>query len=1828
MKIVPVCHTTNIGGVIGYAKRVYAKLRRSASSFPARSTQSYQDESNSFLIKVTIPDRRPSSGTILIIQLDTAVYGVAIGGGTSTGGLGIGGSSYGLAIAGGTIPYGVAVGPPAVLCGVGVSKDNTVGGIGVTNFSVLGIAVSSPSPPFGIAVNRPEPARGVGVGPRALYGIAVGGPGLPFGVGVGGFKAEYGIAIAGVVPLMGIGVNAPIRTGGVGVAAPGLSQFGVAVSGGYLPPRGIGVSGTGLREVAVGVGIAGASGLYGIGVSAVPPAGGVGVSRGTGLVYGIGVAGNLAAAYGIGVTATQSLGIGTSGTGIVPRYGIAVGRPDVAGGVAVSAPVAGTGIGVAASARPYGVGCGGSLADTFAGVGIGGGYAFVAGVGVSGSIVRDIYGIGVAGSGFNLAYGVSVAGRSLAFGGVGVGTGQRGGVGIGGARVDTGVAIGTARDRSGIAISGIRQGGVAVAGGMALRLGVAVQGGVLVPQGVGVDGHYRVGITGIGVSGTMGTGGALNGVGVSGGSSATGLLPLGVGIGGIYNTPAYAGTCQVGVSGTYNVPAHKGQCQVGVAGTYNIPAQKGLCQVGIGGVYDIPAYAGRCQVGVSGSLLINRSITGFAELSVLAAAEAVFSAGILDYAGVAIEATAEQSKVSSAESVCYLATLASAEERKHLFVEAPAGIVVQSTAGRDYQVGVTAVIALEATGSTIKDLHALEVCGVVVMVSAVSATKDRSDGTAGVVVFVEGIAEKHLAVSEYASIAAAAVSTVSKQQSVVSAARLALAVSATPYKDLIASAQTQVAVAGAGITAKDLVNTVIAGIAMAASASRSMALLGGSTAKLAIRTTTGQALAHNPPAVPLVIHATAAPVKVVTASGQALVAVSAVGGSGKKQTGQAWLSVRVSASAAKELQPVGLTGIALAVSASRELVGKVSTAAVALTVTRYERKDLSSIGSAKVAALVSAAPVKAVSAASVAKIALAASAIDLTYDKNTGYSMIALAVSGLSRQVLAASGAASVAVRSTSAREQERQGDTRIAISLTASNGKRQSVTGSSRIAVQASATTRTQRKAAAAAGVAVRITAGQVKKITVRGAAGVAVAATASRSLRQQNGGTARVAAVVSALRSKRVKAAASAGVVVSAGAVRVLRRSAVRTSAIAVRGSSWGLKQSKTSGKASIALLGSASVKRHSRKTSTATITAAASATAYSMDINWLASGWVYYGQPLWVATINATANIPGVFEYTSPDAILNAGTFMVGLRFTPSDLLKYKVTTGLVSVTVHKGYAVIAGHADITGTFGYVVTGTITSSSGSAITMESTNTAVCIVQSWPTSGTYHVTGAVGSAGIYVTSAETANYVQSGPYLLFSVLISKAAQVLGDISTVWTPAPGNPPFPRDLMVGDIGDVTISSWGASGELILYTSSNPAICDVVGKKLTVLGVGQFTITAHQAGNANYEAAADKTTQQFTVNKGLPVITWPDPEPITYGTAISATQLNATANVPGTFVYSEAIGSVPAANTLFTLSVAFTPSDSTNYKTTVAWVYLPVNRASQTVWANIPASVTIGQSSAITVTAYNTQSGSPVTFSSSNTSIASVSSSGVITGVSLGTASILVEQAATSNYNRGFFQRFVDVVKIPITYVLSDWAGWVKNRVRFSGAPGGYYTITQYGSLNGLGYAVDSINGNLSNIIGMTFNSATGSKCYQESGYFKVADRADPTNFVLLYFSAWFPQISNFTPRIAACTTGTKPTASALINTWNIVGSSIYDQWATGAIQFMANGTFASNLQDSGGSSTCTGVYTYNATTGQLTMTYTYCVEYTAGAVYSGIAQGNDVLFSMVSSNGWTLTFSR
>ena len=128
--------------------------------------------------------------------------------------------------------------------------------------------------------------------------------------------------------------------------------------------------------------------------------------------------------------------------------------------------------------------------------------------------------------------------------------------------------------------------------------------------------------------------------------------------------------------------------------------------------------------------------------------------------------------------------------------------------------------------------------------------------------------------------------------------------------------------------------------------------------------------------------------------------------------------------------------------------------------------------------------------------------------------------------------------------------------------------------------------------------------------------------------------------------------------------------------------------------------------------------------------------------------------------------------------------------------------------------------------------------------------------------------------------------------------------------------------------------------DMIGPVTAGSGSVTITPTATQTYTLNSTNAYGRTTStplKVTVNLATELITWPVPAAIPYGTALNSTQLNATSTVAGAFVYSPAAGALLSPG-LHTLSVTFTPTDTTDYTTQTTTVPLTVNPAQLTVTA--------------------------------------------------------------------------------------------------------------------------------------------------------------------------------------------------------------------------------------------------------------------------------------------------
>jgi streptogramin lyase len=145
---------------------------------------------------------------------------------------------------------------------------------------------------------------------------------------------------------------------------------------------------------------------------------------------------------------------------------------------------------------------------------------------------------------------------------------------------------------------------------------------------------------------------------------------------------------------------------------------------------------------------------------------------------------------------------------------------------------------------------------------------------------------------------------------------------------------------------------------------------------------------------------------------------------------------------------------------------------------------------------------------------------------------------------------------------------------------------------------------------------------------------------------------------------------------------------------------------------------------------------------------------------------------------------------------------------------------------------------------------------------------------------------------------------------------------------------------------------------------TVLTAGEQLLTASFTPTDTVDYATSTASVTLQVNKAAPVVSWATPAPITYGTALSAAQLNASSAVAGTFSYAPAMGKVLAAGAQ-ALTVTFTPADTTDYTTVTVSTTLTVHKATPNMTlASSASSVASGKS--ITFTATLTGSGAAPT----------------------------------------------------------------------------------------------------------------------------------------------------------------------------------------------------------------------------------------------------------------------
>ncbi|MFN8538618.1 MAG: MBG domain-containing protein [Thermomicrobiales bacterium] len=333
----------------------------------------------------------------------------------------------------------------------------------------------------------------------------------------------------------------------------------------------------------------------------------------------------------------------------------------------------------------------------------------------------------------------------------------------------------------------------------------------------------------------------------------------------------------------------------------------------------------------------------------------------------------------------------------------------------------------------------------------------------------------------------------------------------------------------------------------------------------------------------------------------------------------------------------------------------------------------------------------------------------------------------------------------------------------------------------------------------------------------------------------------------------------------------------------------------------------------------------------ITWNTPAAITYGTALSATQLNASTGVAGSFAYTpAAGATPGAGTQQLGVTFTPTNGALYTTATANVSLTVDAAPLTIAaqdtsrafGAANPTFTVGY--SGFVLGQNSGALTGTLSCSTTAVAASPP--GDYPITCSGQTSTNYAISYVAGTLTVQAATTTLDVFAANA--VLGDPSVALTATVSA------AVAVDGGTVTFTV--KQGQVVVGTATSGPVAAGVATAtfdLTGLDAGSYDIAASYSGTASFGSSTD--TGALTIGKVTPTITWADPAAITYGTPLGATQLNATANVPGSFAYTPVAGTILAAGSRL-LDVTFTPTDSTNYTATTAAVTLVVNPAPLTV----------------------------------------------------------------------------------------------------------------------------------------------------------------------------------------------------------------------------------------------------------------------------------------------------
>jgi hypothetical protein len=239
----------------------------------------------------------------------------------------------------------------------------------------------------------------------------------------------------------------------------------------------------------------------------------------------------------------------------------------------------------------------------------------------------------------------------------------------------------------------------------------------------------------------------------------------------------------------------------------------------------------------------------------------------------------------------------------------------------------------------------------------------------------------------------------------------------------------------------------------------------------------------------------------------------------------------------------------------------------------------------------------------------------------------------------------------------------------------------------------------------------------------------------------------------------------------------------------------------------------------------------------------------------------------------------------------------------------------------------------------------------------------------------------------------------------------------PPQISVTGMTDST-GGWTCTVSTLTCTRSGSLGANATDPVSLTLNVGNYTTLASYTGQvtatvSSVTFSSNVTAQDNVIFQQAPQINWAARAPIVYGTPLSATQLDASSPLAGSFAYSPAAGAVLGVGQQ-TLTATFTPTDTTDYIPARATVTLNVLPAIPVI-ALSPSANPVFMTNAVSFTASlpsyaSTQTGT-MTFYDGAAAIGTATISGgsaTITTAALaaGAHSITAAYSGDSNYGPG------------------------------------------------------------------------------------------------------------------------------------------------------------------------------------------------------------------------------